>query len=62
MGLELFFFIISEHSNADLLVGITSSIISTFAFFGILKPLQSINYSLNLSAKIVSIDNCLPTS
>ena len=59
---KLFSFIISEHSNTDLPVVITSSTIRIFEFFGISNPLLKINCALDLSAKIVFIFNCLPIS
>ena len=61
-NLDLLFFIIFEHSKTDLPVVITSSTIRTFEFSGILKPRLNISLPSNLSAKIVSIFNCRPTS
>ena len=53
---------ISKHSSADLPVVITSSTTRTFEFFFILKPLLKRSLPFILSANIVSMFSCLPTS
>jgi len=61
-NLDLDFLISLTHSKLDFPVVITSSIIKTFDFGLILKPLLSLNFPFTLSQKIVSILRILPIS
>ena len=61
-SLPIDFLINLTHSRLDLPVVITSSIIITFEFFLIKKPLLNLNLPFTLSQKIVSFFNNLPIS